>query len=124
MNLAGNKFVGPIWRNIFLGLIENETLLQLNLSSTNMTLQNAFVLCQAFQINSTVEIELTLNPLPNQFIVNPRQYCIDTKQPLTVNNAKAYQPIASDVIARCISISSAWRKELQRNISTNLDSLR
>lgn len=65
MDLSGNDLHCDIFSALSTGLLENVTLIQLNLLRCNLSLQTAHTLRGAMALNSTCKVLMDFNPLPD-----------------------------------------------------------
>lgn len=77
LSLGGNRCEDSVWTAIHRGLLVNNTLLTLNLSECNISLQCALEICKAFRRNDIVSVDFSNNPLPEALIVDPRAYAME-----------------------------------------------
>ena len=136
LSLCGNRCIDAVWTAIHRGLLCNHTLMYLDLSECNITIQNATEICRAFIKNEICSIYLSNNPLPEECIMNPRAYFASQKINTTSTSATNTTATSTtdtknetimslnetaDVLS--ISRSKEWCAERVKEISQSLHSL-
>jgi Ran GTPase-activating protein (RanGAP) involved in mRNA processing and transport len=75
LNLSSNTgIIEEVFIAISAGLRENKTLNKLNLSSCDLNIDNAEIICQCFADNVTCDVNMSVSNIPEILQSNPRQY--------------------------------------------------
>jgi hypothetical protein len=74
LNLSGNIMTYECWNSIAVGLCDNYTLLNLNLTMCDINLNIGEKLYECLIKNNIVTINMSMNPLPYILTVSPRLY--------------------------------------------------
>ena len=103
--LSTNPMMQSTWTMISSSLMENETLLLLDLSHCELTLNSAEVLCRAFEINQICTINMKYNDLPETLLEDPRSY---------VNEINGVKPLPLLPNATLLSLKKSQQFRLHR----------
>ena len=102
LSLSSNQMIFEVWNAISYGLMENRTLMRLDCTWCDLTLESAEKLVEALAINDICDLILDLNPLPDALRITPRLYC-RSGLPIGVE-------ICSEAAGIALETSQAWRK--------------
>ena len=103
--VSGNVMPLNTWTLVAAGMLENESLLRLDCTYCELTLQSAEALCRAMEVNDICTCELQFNDLPVAMLADPRQYRNNKKGPGNVQP----MPLTNRPGARSLRNSQAWR---------------
>lgn len=88
INMSGNKFPNEVISAIILGIYANCTLRVLDLSSCELSTDNATALCAALAKSSLLQLRLSNNPIPDDMRSNPRTSTVFRSQRAAVELTK------------------------------------
>ena len=102
LSLSSNPMIFEVWNAICYGLMENKTLMRLDCTWCDLTLESAEKLIEALAVNDICDVLLDLNPLPDVLRMTPRLYRRVGLPPAV--------HIRSDAAGIALETSQAWRK--------------
>jgi len=103
LSLSSNPMIFEVWNAICYGLMENRTLMRLDCTWCDLTLESAEKLTEALAVNNICDLLLDLNPLPDLLRMTPRLYRRPDQPPPI--------QICSEAAGIALETSQAWRKE-------------
>lgn len=118
--LDGNRLHDSVWDAIGNGLTNNFTLLNLSLKDCNLNISKVRSVCTALAANEICTIYLESNPLPDQLITDPREYCNNKNSLLADLNV-----VSLNKSAQSISIENAlkWRALRANEVALSVNSI-
>jgi hypothetical protein len=116
LNLSSNCGIYQMWNSIAVGLMKNTTLMQLNLTMCDLTLQAGERIYEALSENKVCEVNLDLNALPDVLRLTPRKYRRDGL-PRALKLARNAPGVA-------LVTGQTWRKTRLNDIMVSKDAVK